>query len=92
MVRLYVAPVPLQPFASVAVTVIGKLPTTVGVPDSVPFEASVRPDGSVPLASAKVVAPMPLPAVKVWLNALPAVPVLTDGLLTVMTWQLMVSV
>src|SRR5438067_1670168 len=61
MVRLYVAPVPLQPFASVAVTVIGKLPTTVGVPDSVPFEASVRPDGSVPLASVKVVAPMPLP-------------------------------
>src|SRR5229473_801611 len=34
IVRLYVVPVPVQPFASVTVTVIGKLPTTAGMPES----------------------------------------------------------
>src|SRR5436309_3015833 len=76
MVRLYVAPVPVQPFASVALTVIGNVPTTVGVPDSVPFAASVRPDGSVPLASVKVVAPVPLqPLESVALTVMVNVPV-----------------
>ena len=75
----------MQPFESVTVTVIGKLPTTAGVPESVPLAASESPVGSVPLASENVVVPMALLAVNVWLNGLPATPVDTAGLLTVMT-------
>ena len=51
---------------SVALTVIGKLPATVGVPLSVPFEASVTPAGRV-LAVVKTIAPVPPLAVKLWL-------------------------
>ena len=35
--------VPVQPFASVTVTTIGKMPVCVGVPERTPFVASVRP-------------------------------------------------
>ena len=48
MTSVYVAPVPVQPLLSVTVTVIGNVPVCVGVPDSTPFVASVRPVGSVP--------------------------------------------
>jgi len=51
------AVVPVQPFLSVAVTDIGKLPVCVGVPDNVPFE-KVIPVGSVPL-SVNVIVPRP---------------------------------
>src|SRR5260221_711225 len=91
MVSVYVAPVPVQPFESVALTVMAKVPVWVGVPDSVPFAASVRPAGSVPLASENVVAPMPPPCVKVWLKGAPATPLDTAGFVTVMVWQVIVS-
>ena len=80
---------PEQPFASVALTTMGNVPVCVGVPDSVPLVASVRPAGSV-LVVENVTAPMVLEAVKVWLNALFTVPVVVAGLVTVMVWQLMV--
>ena len=60
---------PVQPLPSVTLTVIGNVPVCVGVPESVPFAASVRPAGSVPLASVNVVAPMAPLCVNVWLNA-----------------------
>src|ERR1043166_3463909 len=91
MVRLYVAPWPKRPFASVALTTIGKVPVCVGVPESTPADDSVRPAGSVE-AVEKVTVPIVLPAVKVWLNALAAVPVFVAGLVTVMVWQPMTSV
>lgn len=51
--------------ASVAVTVMGKLPDWVGVPESVAPE-NVNPVGSVPV-NANVVVPMPPVCVNVWL-------------------------
>ena len=51
MVRVYVAPVPVQPFASVAVTVIGNVPTCEVVPERMPVGVlSVMPAGSVPVS------------------------------------------
>src|SRR5689334_12869209 len=90
-VRLYVAPLPAQPLASTACTTIGNVPLCVGVPDRTPPLDSERPVGSVD-AVEKVTAPMALLAVKVWLKATFTVPVFVDGLLTVMTWQLIVRV
>ena len=37
----------MQPFASVTVTTIGKLPVCVGVPDKMPKVERLRPAGSV---------------------------------------------
>ena len=55
----------MQPLASVAVIVIGKLPVCVGVPDSTPVAvSSVSPVGSVPVSD-QVMVPMPLVCVKV---------------------------
>ena len=68
------------------------MPVCVGVPERTPAADSVRPVGSVPLLSVNVAAPMALPAVKVWLKATLTVPVFVAGLVTVMVWQLMVSV
>ena len=82
---------PVQPLPSVTVTVIGNEPVCVGVPESVPLAASVRPAGSV-LAVVNVAPPMAPVCVNVWLNAVPAVPVVVAGLVTVMVWQPMVSV
>ena len=72
-----------------AVTVIGKEPVWVGVPESVPFVARVRPAGSVPEASANVAAPVPPVWVNVSLNALLAVPFELAGLFTVIVGQVM---
>lgn len=83
--------VPIQLFESVTLTVMGKPPVCIGVPLSVPFDANVRPAGRV-LAVLKFVVPMPPVCVKVWLNGVPTVPVLVPGALTVMVWQLVVSV
>jgi hypothetical protein len=88
-----VALVPVQPFASVAVTVTPNEPVCVGVPEIVPVAGlSVRPAGSVPLASDQVMVPMPSVWVKVSLNGLLATPMLLDGFVTVMVWQAMVMV
>src|SRR5437868_7087323 len=87
MVRLYVGPMPLQPFESFALTVIGKLPVCVGVPERTPFDASVKPAGNIPPASENVVVPLAPVWVKVWLNGDPAGPLETAGLMTVMTLQ-----
>jgi hypothetical protein len=47
MTSVYVAPVPVQRFASVTVTTIGNVPPCVGVPERTPAVDSVRPVGSV---------------------------------------------
>ena len=82
MTSVYVAPVPVQPLASVTVTTIGKEPVCVGVPDSVPFAASVRPAGRV-LAVENVAEPTAPVCVKVWLKGVPATPVVVPGFVTV---------
>src|SRR5262245_12991073 len=66
---------------------MGNVPTCVGVPERTPLVASVRPLGSVPLNRVKVAVPIAPTCVKVWLNAVPAVPVLTAGLMTMMVLQ-----
>src|SRR5947209_20011045 len=86
MTSVYVAPLPEQPFASVAVTTIGNDPVCVGVPERTPPVESVRPVGSVE-AVVKVTVPIVLPSVKVWENALEAVPAVVARLVTLMTWQ-----
>ena len=83
--------VPIQPLESVALTVMANVPVCVGVPARTPAVESVMPAGSV-LAVVKFVVPMPPDCVNVALNAAFAVPVLVAGALTVMVWQLMVSV
>src|SRR5438270_5385966 len=91
MVSAYVAPLPEQPLASTAWTTIGNAPICVGVPDRTPAADSVRPVGSV-LAVVNVTAPMLFVVVKLWLKTTLTGPLLVAGLLTVMTWQPMVSV
>ncbi len=79
---------PKQPFVSVAVTVIGKLPLTVGVPERTPVALlRVMPAGSAPVSLHVTVPRMPV-LVKVWLKGASTVPVLTPGLVTVTVWQL----
>src|SRR5437763_14472991 len=90
IVSVYVAPVPLQPLESVALTVMVNVPVCVGVPESTPLLPSVRPAGSEPLASENVVVPMPPLCVNVSLNAEPATPLFPAGFVTVMVWQVMV--
>ena len=70
-------PIPVQPCESVTSTVIGKFPTTVGVPERTPLVESESPVGSAPLASVKVAVPMAPVCVKVWLNGTPAGPLVT---------------
>ena len=82
---------PVQPLLSVAVTVIGKAPSCVGVPERTPAVESVMPVGKV-LAVVKLVVPMPPDWVNVALKFVPVVPVLVAGAVTVIVWQLMVSV
>src|SRR5438034_6348983 len=91
MTRVYVAPVPVQPFESVTVTTMGNVPGCVGVPERRPLLDSVRPPGRVD-AVEKVTAPMPPLCVNCSLNAASTVPLLFAGLLTVMVWQPMTSV
>ena len=91
MTSVYVVPVPVQPFASVAVTTIGNEPFALGIPASVPFVASERPAGSE-LAVVNVMVPMPPVCVNCWLNAAFTVPVVTTGFVTVIVWQAIVSV
>ena len=79
---VYVAPDPVQPFASVAVTVIGNEPDCVGVPESVPFAASVMPVGSGE-AVENVSPPTPPAPVNVWLNGAFTVPAAVPGFVTV---------
>src|SRR5205807_939558 len=61
--------VPVRPLPAVTLTVIGKEPVTVGVPDRRPALESVSPAGSEPLLSEKVAPPMAPDCVKVWLKA-----------------------
>ena len=82
---------PVQPLLSVTVTTIGNEPGCVGVPERTPALESVRPAGSV-LAVVNVAVPCAPVCVKVWLNGASTVPVFTPGLVTVMVWQLIVSV
>ena len=51
----------------------------------------VMPAGSAPVSDQTIV-PVPPDCEKVWLKTTPAVPVLTPGLVTVMTLQAMTSV
>src|SRR5258708_6361948 len=86
MTRLYVPPVPGQPLPPVTLTTIGKVPVPLGVPASVPLVASVRPAGRV-LAVVNVAVPEAPVCVKFWLNATPAVPVVTAGFVTAIVLQ-----
>src|SRR6266545_7013219 len=78
---------PLQPFASVTFTVIGKLPTTVGVPERTPPLDRVRPVGNEPLFSVNVAVPTAPVCVKLCENAAFAVAVVVAGLPTLMMLQ-----
>ena len=76
-------PVPVQPLPSVTFIVMGKLPVCVGVPLNTPAVDKVNPVGSVPELIVKVDPPMEPDCVKVWLNAVPVVPVAVTGFVTV---------
>ena len=69
---------------SVTVTTIGNAPPCVGVPDSVPLVASVKPVGSVE-AVVKVAVPMAPVCVKLMERGVPAGLLVVAGLLTAMT-------
>ncbi len=83
--------VPVQPFESVTVTTIGNRPVTVGVPERTPAVESDRPAGSVD-AVVNVAVPCAAVCMKLWLKGASTVPLVTTGLVTVIVWQLMVSV
>ena len=91
MTRWYVAPLPVQPFASVAVTTMSKPPACVGVPERRPLAASVIPIGRA-LTVENVVVPTPPVCVNVWLKGAFAVPAVTPGFVTVIVWQEITSV
>jgi hypothetical protein len=59
---------------SVTLTVKLLVPAAVGVPEIVPFAASVNPAGNVPLASDHVYGGVPPEAAKLWVYAAPTVP------------------
>src|SRR4029077_6134255 len=84
MTSVYVELTPVQALPSVTLTVIGKLPFCVGVPESVPFVASDMRVGRVPLLRVKVAPPTAPVCVKVWLKGEPAAPVVTPGAVTAM--------
>src|SRR5205823_6321976 len=88
---VYVGLTPVQPRPSVTLTVIGNVPLPVGVPESTPVaELSVRPGGKVPVLIANATGALPPLSVKVWLNGVPAVPVVTAGFWTVTPGQVTV--
>ena len=90
--NVYVAPAPWQPLPSVAVTVIGKEPFCVGVPERTPVEVlSVIPAGRAPLSD-QVIVPMPPDCVKVWLKTAFTVPLVVAGFVTEIVWQPMTRV
>ena len=70
---------------------IGNEPVWSGVPDRTPAAERVRPVGSVE-AVVNVAVPMAALCVNGWLNGELTVPVVVDGLVTVMVWQPMTSV
>src|SRR6266542_6181053 len=80
---------PLQPFAIFTFTVIGKLPTTVGVPERTPALDRVRQVGNEPLFSVNVAVPTAPLWVKLCENGAFAVAVVVAGLLTLMMLQTM---
>ena len=82
---------PVHELLSVTVTVIGKVPTWLGVPERMPAEESVSPVGRV-LDVVKVATPLPPLCVKVWLKPTPGMPVVVPGLVTVMVGQVVVKV
>src|SRR5436190_24384667 len=58
MVNVYAGPVPLQPFESVAVTVMMNVPLCVGVPERRPVdECGGRPGGGVAVETVNVAEP-----------------------------------
>src|SRR5258708_33035923 len=80
MVSVEVAAVPVQPLVSVALTVIGKLPICVVVPERTPVALlRVMPLGSAPVSLQAAVPRIPV-AVNGWVKATPAVPALGAGL------------
>ncbi len=83
---VYVALVPVQPFASVTLTTIGNVPFCPGVPESVPSAASVRPLGSVEDVVNVAVPTAPV-WVNVWLNGASTVPAVTPGFVIVIVGQ-----
>ena len=68
MTRLYTGPVPKQSVTSVALTVIGNVPDSVGVPLNTPEVDKDNPFGRV-LVVLNVVPALPPVCVKLWLKA-----------------------
>ena len=79
----------MQPFWSVALTVIGNAPAALLVPESTPVaEFIVMPAGNVPITDHAIV-PTPPVCVNCSLNAAPAVPDAFTGFVTVIVGQVM---
>ena len=62
---------------------MGNVPACVGVPLNIPAADKLKPVGNVPVFKLKVAPPTAPVWVKVWLKATPAVPVVVQGLVTV---------
>lgn len=84
---------PEHPCASVAVTVKGKLPAAVGVPESTPEEPlRLRPAGRTPAVTEKVYGAVPPLAEIVWPYATDTDPLGSDGGDRVIVGQVSTSV
>jgi hypothetical protein len=90
IIKLYGVPFPVQLFPSVAVTVIVKVPVWIGVPLNIPVVDKIKPAGRE-LEVVYVTVDVPPVEVNVWLKAVPAVPVVVRGLVTVITGQALIS-
>ena len=69
---------------------MGKVPAWVGVPANTPAADKLSPVGKL-LKVVNVTGNAPPDCVKVWLNGVPAVPVVTPGLVTVMIGQALIT-
>ena len=58
IVSVYVGPVPVQPFESVTVTVIGNVPACVGVPESAPLRGRASGRSAACRGGGEVAVPM----------------------------------
>ena len=75
---------------SVTLTVMGKVPACVGVPANTPAADKFNPVGKA-LAVVNETGKAPPDCVKVWLKGVPAVPVVTPGLVTVIIGQALIT-
>ena len=81
---------PVQRLLSVTLTTIGKVPNCEGVPLNTPAVDKLKPVGNV-LTVLNVTGNAPPLWVKFWLKAVPTVPVVVAGLVTVITGQALIT-